>query len=41
MRIVSHTCPNTEIVCALGYANFLCGVAEESDYPADFVGKLP
>lgn len=41
MRIVSHTCSNTEIVCALGCADFLVGVDEDSDYPVDVVAKLP
>lgn len=41
MRIVSHTCSNTEIVCALGCADFLVGVDEDSDFPTDVVGPLP
>jgi iron complex transport system substrate-binding protein len=41
MRIVSHTCSNTEIVCALGCANFLVGVDEDSDYPVEVVAALP
>ena len=41
MRIVSHTCSNTEIVCALGCADFLVGVDEDSDYPVEVVAKLP
>lgn len=41
MRIVSHTCSNTEIVCALGCADFLVGVDEDSDYPPEVVGPLP
>jgi len=41
MRIVAHTCSNTEIVCALGRADWLVGVDEHSDYPAEVVGRLP
>ena len=41
MRIVSHTCSNTEIVCALGCANLLVGVDDHSDYPVEVVRKLP
>jgi iron complex transport system substrate-binding protein len=41
MRIVSHTCSNTEIVCALGCANRLVGVDTDSDFPADVVAPLP
>ncbi len=41
MRIVSLTCSNTEIVCALGCANQLVGVDNHSDYPPDIVHKLP
>lgn len=41
MRIVAHTCSNTEIVCALGRADWLVGVDDHSDYPADVVGPLP
>lgn len=41
MRIVSHTCSNTEIVCALGCAEFLVGVDEDSDFPPEVVGPLP
>jgi iron complex transport system substrate-binding protein len=41
MRIVSHTCSNTEIVCALGCADFLVGVDEDSDYPVEVVATLP
>jgi iron complex transport system substrate-binding protein len=41
MRIVSHTCSNTEIVCALGCAEMLVGVDDHSDYPAEVVSKLP
>ena len=41
MRIVSHTCSNTEIVCALGRAAWLVGVDEHSDYPPETVARLP
>ena len=41
MRIVSHTCSNTEIVCALGCAHYLIGVDEDSDFPPEVVGPLP
>lgn len=41
MRIVSHTCSNTEIVCALGRADWLVGVDNHSDYPPEVVAGLP
>lgn len=41
MRVVSHTCSNTEIVCALGCEAMLVGVDDDSDYPPEVVGKLP
>src|SRR5262245_5797487 len=41
MRVVSHTCSNTEIVCALGCADLLVGVDDHSDYPAEVVRDLP
>lgn len=41
MRIVSHTCSNTEIVCALGAAELLVGVDADSDHPAEVVAGLP
>ncbi len=41
MRIVSLTCSNTEIVCALGCSDLLVGVDAHSDYPVDVVGRLP
>ncbi|RLA21222.1 MAG: cobalamin-binding protein [Gammaproteobacteria bacterium] len=41
MRIVSTTCSNTEIVCALGCEQFLVGVDDHSDYPEAVVSKLP
>lgn len=40
IRVVSHTCSNTEIVCALGCAELLVGVDDHSDYPADVVSGL-
>jgi iron complex transport system substrate-binding protein len=41
VRIVSHTCSNTEIVCALGAARTLVGVDSDSDFPPDDVARLP
>ncbi|MES2883778.1 MAG: ABC transporter substrate-binding protein [Pseudomonadota bacterium] len=41
MRVVSHTCSNTEIVCALGCEAMLVGVDSDSDFPPDVVGALP
>jgi iron complex transport system substrate-binding protein len=41
MRIVSHTCSNTEIVCALGLQDTLVAVDSDSDFPPDVVGRLP
>jgi iron complex transport system substrate-binding protein len=41
VRVVSLTCSNTEICCALGCADYLVGVDDHSDYPVDVVTKLP
>ncbi|MFP5304196.1 MAG: ABC transporter substrate-binding protein [Gammaproteobacteria bacterium] len=41
MRVVSHTCSNTEIVCALGCAGDLVAVDSDSDFPPDVVAALP
>lgn len=41
MRVVSHTCSNTEIVCALGCARLLVGIDNDSDYPPAIVASLP
>lgn len=41
MRVVSHTCSNTEIVCALGCAEHLVAVDSDSDFPPDVVSRLP
>ena len=41
MRLFSHTCSNTEIVCALGCAELLIGIDTDSDYPVEVVGPLP
>jgi iron complex transport system substrate-binding protein len=41
MRVVALSCSNTEIVCALGCADFLVGVDDHSDFPADVIGRLP
>lgn len=41
MRIVSLTCSNTEITCALGCSSSLIGVDDYSDYPQNIVRGLP
>lgn len=41
MRVVAHTCSNTEIICALGCAELLVGVDDHSDYPEEVVAGLP
>lgn len=41
VRIVSHTCSNTEIVCALGCADRLVAVDTDSDFPPAIVRELP
>ena len=41
MRIVAHTCSNTEIVCALGAGGQLVGVDADSDHPPEIVNRLP
>ncbi len=41
MRVFSHTCSNTEIVCALGCARSLVGVDADSDHPPKVVATLP
>ena len=41
MRVVSLACSNTEIVCALGCADYLVAVDDHSDSPADVVRDLP
>ncbi|MGB1561133.1 MAG: ABC transporter substrate-binding protein [Sinimarinibacterium flocculans] len=41
LRVVSHTCSNTEIVCALGCADLLVAVDSDSDFPPEVVGTLP
>ena len=41
MRIVSTTCSNTEILCALGVGDQIVGVDEHSDFPPEVVGGLP
>ncbi len=41
MRVFSHTCSNTEIVCALGAAELLIGIDDDSDFPAAVVAPLP
>jgi len=41
MKLVSLACSNTEIVCALGCADYLVGVDDHSDRPASVVESLP
>jgi iron complex transport system substrate-binding protein len=41
VRVVSLTCSNTEICCALGCADYLVAVDDHSDYPVDVVTRLP
>ena len=41
VRVVSLTCSNTEITCALGCADLLVGVDDHSDYPVAVVTQLP
>jgi iron complex transport system substrate-binding protein len=41
MRIVSLTCSNTELVCALGREAWLVGCDDHSDHPAEVVSRLP
>ena len=41
MRIVTLTCSNTEIVCALGCGAKLVGVDDYSDYPPEVLTGLP
>jgi len=41
MRLVTHTCSNTEIVCALGRSAWLVGVDDHSDYPTEVVARVP
>jgi iron complex transport system substrate-binding protein len=41
MRVVSLNCSNTEIVCALGCAEWLVGVDDHSDFPPAVVERLP
>jgi iron complex transport system substrate-binding protein len=41
LRVFSHTCSNTEIVCALGCAERIIGIDTDSDFPPEIVGPLP
>jgi len=41
VRVVTTTCSNTEIVCALGCADRLVGVDDHSDHPEEVVRSLP
>ncbi len=40
MRIVTHTCSNTEIVCALGAADQIVGVDDHSDFPVEVIENV-
>lgn len=40
MRIISHTCSNTEILCTLGLAEHIVGVDDHSDYPPEVVESV-
>lgn len=40
MRIVTHSCSNTEIVAALGLGEHIVGVDDHSDHPAELVSQL-
>ncbi len=40
LRLVAHTCSNTEIVCALGRGDWLVGVDDHSDYPPQALEKV-
>ena len=39
MRLITHTCSNTEIVAALGRADWIVGTDDHSDYPPDVVQR--
>lgn len=39
MRIVTHACSNTEIVCALGCGDQIVGTDDHSDFPAEVVAR--
>jgi iron complex transport system substrate-binding protein len=39
VRVVSLTCSNTEILCALGLGHLLVGVDDHSDHPAEVVAQ--
>ena len=41
MRIVSLTCSNTEIVCAIGCGHMLVGIDDYSDYPTEITSCIP
>lgn len=41
MRLFSHTCSNTEIVCALGCVDLLIGIDSDSDHPPELLAHLP
>jgi iron complex transport system substrate-binding protein len=41
VRVVSLTCSNTEIVCALGCGDHLVGVDDHTDFPEEVIRGLP
>ena len=41
MRLVTLACSNTEIVCALGCAEWIVGCDDHSDYPPEVVAGIP
>lgn len=40
MRVVTHTCSNTEIVAALGCGHLIVGVDDHSDHPVELVAGV-
>ena len=40
-RVLSHTCSNTEIVCALGCADRIVAIDTDSDHPPEIVASIP
>lgn len=41
MRVLSHTCSNTEIVWALGCADQIIAIDTDSDWPPEIVAPIP
>jgi len=41
MRVLSHTCSNTEIVWALGCADRIVAIDTDSDWPPEVVAPIP